>query len=92
MTSSYDYIIAGGGIAGTVLASRLHQSLPHASILLIKACPDASKTPLITEIHNAFKAVGSELDSCYNTVPQKHLNNRVLYADFCENAGWWECD
>jgi choline dehydrogenase-like flavoprotein len=76
--SSYNYIIAGGGIAGVVLASRLRSSLPPSTtILLIEAGPNASSNPLVTEIKNAFNVIGSELDWAYKTVPQKHLGNRV---------------
>ncbi|RDW58449.1 putative glucose dehydrogenase protein [Coleophoma crateriformis] len=75
--SEYHYIIIGGGIAGSVVASRLHERLPHLSILLIEAGPDVVNNPLVTEIKNAFDVVGSELDWSYSSVPQKHLNNRV---------------
>jgi choline dehydrogenase-like flavoprotein len=75
--SQYHYIIIGGGIAGSVLASRLHESLPHLSILLIEAGPVVENNPLVTDIKNALKVGGSELDWCYSTVPQQHLNNRV---------------
>jgi choline dehydrogenase-like flavoprotein len=76
-STPYDYIIAGGGIAGTVLASRLKQSLPNLRILLIEAGPNATGNPLVTEIKNAFNVIGSELDWAYKTVPQKHLGGRV---------------
>lgn len=76
-SSEFDYIIVGGGIAGSVLASRLHEQLPHLSILLIEAGPDVENNPLVTDIKNAMKVAGSELDWAYTTVPQKHLNNRL---------------
>ena len=74
---AYDFIIVGGGIAGATLASRLHQILPSPSILLIEAGPDVSDHPLVNEISNAARLVGSELDWNYSTIPQQHLNNRV---------------
>ncbi|TGO20767.1 hypothetical protein BPAE_0267g00070 [Botrytis paeoniae] len=77
-TSDYHYIIIGGGIAGTVLASSLHASHPQLSILLIEAGPDASNNPLVIDSANGPFLVGSELDWGYFTVPQRHLNNRVL--------------
>ena len=76
-SSAYDFIIVGGGIAGATLASRLHQELPNHSILLIEAGPEVSDHPLVTDIRNAGRLVGSELDWNFSTVPQKHLNNRV---------------
>lgn len=75
--SEYDYIIIGGGIGGSVVASRLHERLPHLSILLIEAGPDVSQNSLVTEIKDALKIGGSVLDWSYASVPQKHLNNRV---------------
>ena len=75
---TYNFIIAGGGVAGVVLASRLRSSLPASvSILLLEVGPDASSNPLVREIKNAFDVIGSELDWAYKTVPQKHLGNRV---------------
>lgn len=76
--SSYDYIIIGGGIAGSVLAYRLHEKHPSLSILLIEAGPDVSENPLVTDSANGPFLVGSELDWGYSTVPQRHLNNRIL--------------
>ena len=75
--SSYDFIIVGGGIAGSVLASRLHEKFPRLSVLLIEAGPDVTKNPLITDERKAPLLVGSELDWNYSTVPQRHLNDRV---------------
>ena len=76
-TPIYDFIIVGGGIAGVTVASRLHQYLPSRSILLIEAGPDVSDHPLVNDIKNAARLVGSELDWNYSTVPQHHLNNRI---------------
>ena len=41
----FDYIVVGGGIGGTVVASRLLERDPSLSILLIEAGPDFSETP-----------------------------------------------
>ncbi len=81
--SIYDYIIIGGGIAGSTLASRLHDRLPRVSILLIEAGPDVTEHPLVTDGRNTARLVGSELDWNYSTVPQQHLNGRVCV----NNAG-----
>ncbi|GAA90989.1 GMC oxidoreductase [Aspergillus luchuensis CBS 106.47] len=80
MTTSeqFDYIIVGGGTAGCVLASRLKQYNSSLSILLIEAGPDASNHPLVPDGSKATQLLGSELDWTYETVPQKHLSDRVL--------------
>ena len=71
----YDFIIVGGGIAGTTLAFRLHGHSPNHSVCLIEAGPDVSGRPLVTDIKNAGRLVGSELYWIYFTVPQQHLND-----------------
>lgn len=70
-----DIIIIGGSIAGCVLASRLHEKLPSLSILL-EADPTVSQHPLAKNASAYLQH--SELDWDYKTVPQKHLNGRVL--------------
>lgn len=77
-SQQFDYIIVGGGTAGCVLASRLNQDNPSLSILLIEAGPDASSHPLVPQGSKATQLLGSELDWGYETVPQKHLDDRVL--------------
>ena len=76
--STYDFIIVGGGTAGSVVASRLQEKLPNASVVLIEAGQDASGHPLVNDIKNAPRLVKSEFDWDFYTVPQRHLNNRVL--------------
>lgn len=83
MTSSTpDYIVIGGGIAGCVTASRLHTKDSSLKILLIEAGPDASDHPDVPGAMTYQKLLHSELDWDYRTVPQRHLGDRV-----CHNAG-----
>ncbi|KAL3440936.1 hypothetical protein BJX65DRAFT_316099 [Aspergillus insuetus] len=64
----FDYIIVGGGLAGSVLAS----------LLLVEAGPDVSKNETIPYANNTVFLIGSELDWGYLTVPQAHLNSRQM--------------
>jgi choline dehydrogenase-like flavoprotein len=74
--------MVGGGIGGTVVASRLHQRDPSLSFL-IEAGPDSSKTalaPVVTSPTAVYNLRGSEIDWNYATEPQEHLDGLSLYA------------
>ncbi|KAF2249242.1 GMC oxidoreductase [Trematosphaeria pertusa] len=75
-----DIIIIGGGLAGCVLASRLHEKHPTLRILLIEAGKDVADHPLTTTPLACFSCHYSELDWAYSTVAQPHLGNRACYA------------
>jgi choline dehydrogenase-like flavoprotein len=78
-TTQYDYIIAGGGIAGSVLARRLADKYPSSSILLVEAGGRPEGHPLIGPPMAAFAAHQSDLDWKYMSVPQKHLGGTPKY-------------
>jgi choline dehydrogenase-like flavoprotein len=79
-TTQKDIIIIGGGIAGCVLASRLHSKSPDLKILLIEAGKDVTSHPLTTTPLSSFGAHYSDIDWAYSTVPQEHLGGRNCYA------------
>ncbi|KAL8284018.1 hypothetical protein RQP46_005131 [Phenoliferia psychrophenolica] len=75
---SYDYIIAGGGTAGCVLASRLSED-PAVSVLLIEA-GDADTKQLMSKIPAGWgNLFNSPAEWGYKTVPQEHAAGRKLY-------------
>ncbi|KAL3476827.1 hypothetical protein BJX99DRAFT_270287 [Aspergillus californicus] len=78
-TTTYTYIIAGGGLAGSTLASLLSTAQPNSTILLIEAGRDVSTHPLTSSPLACFGAHNSPLDWAYTTVPQVHLDNRECY-------------
>lgn len=96
-SSTYDYIIVGGGLCGCVLASRLHQQNPSLRILLIEAGPDSEGHPVPSAPSNLFVSSTAEIDWGFATVPQKHLNNRsypiragkILSGGTALNAAAW---
>jgi choline dehydrogenase-like flavoprotein len=74
---AYDYIITGGGSAGCVLANRLSKD-PSIKVLLIEAGgPDTS---MLFRMPAGFAKMTKGLASWgWSTVPQKHLNGRVIW-------------
>ena len=75
---SADYVIVGGGSAGCVVANRLSAD-PSVSVVLIEA-GNWDRHPFIRMPAGFLPLMQSgALDWGYNSVPQKHLGNRVLY-------------
>ncbi|KAJ7037662.1 aryl-alcohol oxidase-like protein [Mycena alexandri] len=79
VTKNYDFIVVGGGTAGSVVATRLSEN-PSVSILVIEAGvadngtdSDIIYTPLL-----AGTGIGTILDWNYTTTPQSGLNGRAL--------------
>ncbi|KAK6440691.1 hypothetical protein LTR95_003077 [Oleoguttula sp. CCFEE 5521] len=75
---SFDYVIVGGGTAGLVLASRLTE-IPSISVAVLEAGQDRSSDlnvlapGLLTSLYG-----NPNYDWIYATVPQTHLNDRVI--------------
>lgn len=75
---AYDYVIIGGGTAGSVLASRLSED-PSVSVLVLEAGGD-NRPVLETKVPLAFgKLFHGENDWNYYTTAQEHVANRELY-------------
>ena len=73
----FDYIIAGGGSAGCVLAARLSED-KDASVLLIEA-GGSDRHPLF-HIPAGFARMTKGIASWgWSTVPQKHMQARVFW-------------
>lgn len=74
----YDYIIIGAGSAGCVLANRLSAD-PGVRVLLLEAGP-RDWHPFIHMPAGLAKLVGKKgVNWDYDTAPEPHLDNRVLW-------------
>jgi choline dehydrogenase len=77
MSEIFDYVIAGAGTAGCVLANRL-SAQEGVSVALIEAGP-RDDDPAIHVPAMVAKAIGNPRQSWgYQTVPQRHVDGRVL--------------
>ena len=73
----YDYVIVGGGTAGSVLANRLTED-PDVRVLVLEA--GANFVPANVDVAPLwYTLLGSEVDWGYETVPQHGLGNRRVY-------------
>lgn len=82
MNESYDYVIAGAGTAGCVLANRLSHHAAGgsdaATVALVEAGPRDSD-PAIHVPAMVAKAIGNPRQSWgYQSVPQQHVDGRRL--------------
>jgi len=77
-SEEFDYVIVGAGSAGSVLASRLTEDPDVTVCLLESGGPDKS---IFIHAPAGFVAmVATHYNNwAFDTVPQKHMNNRVCY-------------
>lgn len=82
---AYDFIIAGGGLSGCVVASRLKEYKPEADILLIEAGEDtrARADILRPEVLN----LGTDLDWTFPTEPAPGIGGRTLVYNAGKGLG-----
>ena len=76
-TQEFDYIIAGAGSSGCVLASRLSED-PDVTVLVVEA-GGADRSFLFRWPAGFAKMTKGIASWGWSTVPQKHLNDRVLW-------------
>ncbi|BEI91608.1 uncharacterized protein CcaverHIS019_0404280 [Cutaneotrichosporon cavernicola] len=72
---TYDYVIAGGGLAGVVLAARLSEDT-NKTVLLIEAGLDQSNNDLVTRADKYQQGFNTPIDWAYETVTQSSANGQ----------------
>lgn len=69
MTSSYDFVVVGGGTAGLVVATRLSES-PKNRVLVLEAGSDHTEDPRVKTPIFYSALLGSEADWGFHSEPQ----------------------
>lgn len=77
--TSYDYIVIGAGSAGSIVAAGLAASKKAPSVLLLEAGKDAKDVKELWDPNyiNSLYDI-KDIHWGYKSVPQSHMNNRVL--------------
>src|SRR6266446_9923478 len=79
METSYDYIIVGGGTAGSVVAARLAEN-PATTVCLIEAGPTDDGNWEVLSLQNWPNLLGTALDYDYRIEEQARGNSLIRHS------------
>jgi choline oxidase len=79
METSYDYIIVGGGTAGSVVAARLAEN-PATTVCLIEAGPTDDGNLEVLSLQNWPNLLGTALDYDYRIEEQARGNSLIRHS------------
>ena len=77
--STFDYVIVGGGTAGSVLAARLSEA-PDTRVCVIEGGPSDVGDDRVLNLRNWINLLGTELDYDYPTVEQPEGNSHIRHS------------
>jgi choline oxidase len=76
---SYDYIVIGGGTAGSIVAARLAED-PNRRVALLEAGPSDENNPLVLQADQWMAMLGTKLDYDYIIEPQPRSNSTIRHS------------
>ncbi|MFD7027543.1 GMC family oxidoreductase [Streptomyces sp. NPDC059917] len=78
-TREFDYVIVGGGTAGSVIASRLTED-PDVTVAVIEGGPSDVDRPDVLTLRRWMGLLGGELDYDYPTTEQPRGNSHIRHS------------